>query len=364
MNFFICNRYDSKKENIFILSPKSPINKDNYKLLKYPYLKNLLLKEIHNINNNEVSQNVQNSDNSEQLEIIDYPNSSSLSNNNLGNHFIDKCKEKENKNSIDNESSYYNCFSWDKIEEKNQIKMKKERFINNSNNSKNNISKTSLNIISNKNKFKLNDSEIDIDDTIKGEDNFNITKLKSINKNIGIKRKTNINLINKDNIFNKIKNVNKLPLNKKNINNMKYKSNNTFSIKRNLNKNKKYSNSNLKNKTTNCTLRYNNINSNLNINTNEPLSTTRKIDNNKLKKNNKQIININNNKNQYQMIRKNISDDNIFFNNYFQKQIYSSKSKNNINNIKNNKNVIRSIKNKIQKELIYGKNNYKIDKKK
>ena len=64
------------------------------------------------------------------------------------------------------------------------------------------------------------------------------------------------------------------------------------------------------------------------------------------------------------MIRKNISDDNIFFNNYFQKQIYSSKNKNNINNIKNNKNVIRSIKNKIQKELIYGKNNYKIDKKK
>ena len=348
MNFFICNRYDSKKENIFILSPKSQINKDNYKLLKYPYLKKLLLEEIHNINNNDISQNIQNSDNSEPLEIIDYPYSSSLSNNNLGNHFINKCKE--NKNSIDNESSFYNCFSWDKIEEKNQIKTDKQRVINNS---KNNISKTSLNIISYKNKFKLNDSEIDVDDTIKGEDNFNITKLKSINKKNGIKRKTNINLIHKNIKFNKIKNMNKLPLN--NINNMKYKSNNTFPIKRNLNKNKYYPNSNLKNKTTNRTLRYNNINTNFNINDNEPLNTTRKIDKNKLMKNNKQIININNTKNQYHIMRKNMRDDNILFNNYFQKEIHSSNKENNINNIKNSKNVIRSIKKKIQKEPIYGK---------
>ena len=356
MNFFICNRYDSKKENIFILSSKSPINKNNYKLLKYPFLKNLLLEEIHNINNNDVSQNLQNSDNSEQLEIIDYPYSSSKSNNNLGNHFINKCTE--NKNSIDNESSYYNCFTWDKIEEKNQIKMDKQRL---NNNSKNNISKTSLNIISNKNKFKLNDSEIDIDDTIKGEDNFNITKLKSINKNIGIKRKANINLIPKDIRLNKIKNLNKLPLNITNINNMKNKNNNTFSIKRNLNKNKNYSNSNLKNKTTNRTLRYNNIKTNININTNIP-NTTRKIDKNISKKNNKQIIN--NNKNQYQVISKNKSDDNIFLNSNFQKEIYSSNKKNNINNIKNSKNAIRPIKRKIQKELIYGKNNNKIGKKK
>ena len=266
MNFFICNRYDSKKENIYIISPKSPITKDNLKLLKYPFLKSLLIEDIHNINNNDISQNVQNSDNSEQLEIIEYPYSPSQSNNILENHFVNKYEE--SNSSIDNESSLYNCFNWDKIEEKNQIKINKKRKINEMNKiNNNNISKTSLNI-NNKNKFKLNDSEIDVDDTIKGEDNFNITKLKSMNKNIGIKRKTNINLIPKDIKLKKISNLNKLPLNNlniSNINNIKHTNNNTFSIKRNSNKNK-FINSDLKIKTTNNTLRYNNINTNFNIN--------------------------------------------------------------------------------------------------
>ena len=327
MNFFICNRYDSKKENIFILSSKSPINKDNYKLLKNPLLKNLLLEEIHNISNNDLSQNLQNSDKSEQLEIIEYPYTSSLSNNNLGNNFVNKFKE--NNNSIDNETSFYNCFSWDKIEEKNQINMNKKIRFNNSNN---NISKTNLNIISNKNKLRLNDSEIDVDDTIKGEDNFNITKLKSLNKNIGIKKKTNINLIPKDIKFKKIKNLNNLLLNNTNINYIKYKNNNTFSIKRNSDKNK-FNNTSLKNKSKNSTLRYNNIKSNFNVNTNESFNTTRKIDKNKSKKNNKQIkqkININNNKNRNRILRKNNSDDNILLNNYFNMEKYNN-NKININ---------------------------------
>ena len=296
MNFFICNRYDSKKENIYIISPKSPITKDNLKLLKYPFLKSLLLEDIHNINNNDISQNVQNLDNSEQLEIIEYPYSPSQSNNILENHFVNKYEE--SNSSIDNESSFYNCFNWDKIEEKNQIKINKKRRINEMNKiNNNNISKTSLNI-NNKNKFKLNDSEIDVDDTIKGEDNFNITKLKSMNKNIGIKRKTNINLIPKDIKLKKISNLNKLPLNNlniSNINNIKHTNNNTFSIKRNSNKNKLLINSDLKIKTTNNTLRYNNINTNFNINTNESFNTTRKMDKNSAKKNiilTNKIINI------------------------------------------------------------------------
>ena len=47
MNIFICNRYDSHKEKIYVISPKTPFNKYNLKLLKYPFLKNLLLKEIN-----------------------------------------------------------------------------------------------------------------------------------------------------------------------------------------------------------------------------------------------------------------------------------------------------------------------------
>ena len=53
MNFFICNRYDSKKENFYVLSSKIPNKKYISKKIKSPILKNLLLEEINNLNKNK-----------------------------------------------------------------------------------------------------------------------------------------------------------------------------------------------------------------------------------------------------------------------------------------------------------------------
>ena len=193
MNFFICNRYDSKKENFYVLSSKIPNKKYISKKIKSPILKNLLLEEINNLNKNKVSNihkcNDKNSEESEDLQIIDYPYIESQPFVKLKNRFSKKFKSNSSDSSIDEDKSYYNCFNFDKIEEKSQIttnKNKKNEMYCSYNNSKNKFEQ----------KLKLDDSQIDIEDTIKGEDHININKLKSVNKKFGNKKQThNIKLI-------------------------------------------------------------------------------------------------------------------------------------------------------------------------
>ena len=272
MNIFICNRYDSKKENIFILSPKSPLNKYNAKLLKYPFLKNLLLEQINNTNKNEISNsgtnNYQNIDNPEDFQIIDYPYSTSQSNNNLGNHFVNKFIK--NDSSIYDDNSYYNCFNWENVEEKNQVRLNRNENNNIKKKKQINIGKSINNSrinINNDDKFKLDDSEIDVEDTIKGEDNINITKLKFINKNKEVKKKAfNINIIPKGPKNNQIKNFNKSPL--KNTNKSNLKNNLTHNINADIKKNYKLNKlheSKSKNNTNNT------------MKTNSKMNITRKI---------------------------------------------------------------------------------------
>ena len=333
MNFFICNRYDSKKENFYVLSSKIPNKKYISKKIKSPILKNLLLEEINNLNKNKVSNihkcNDKNSEESEDLQIIDYPYIESQPFVKLKNRFSKKFKCNSSDSSIDEDKSYYNCFNFDKIEEKNQIttnKNKKKEMYCSYNNSKNKFEQ----------KLKLDDSQIDIEDTIKGEDHININKLKSVNKKFGNKKQThNIKLISKNykkggiNYLNKdsLNNSNKLNINKAKFNN------NTFIKKRpNINVlNKSFS----KNKKNNITLKSTNkLKINSLINSNESLNTTYKIDKN---------------------------SDNLKIDNYYHKNLYNKN--NNIKNINNNKDIILAIKKKIKKEAIYRANNINISKK-
>ena len=348
MNFFICNHYDSQRENLYILSPKIPLNKNNLKQFKNHFLKNLLLEEINNIDKNSISNiaitNNKNSEESEELQVIDYPYIQSQPFIKLGNRFSNSFKY---NSSIDSDKSYYNCFNFDNIEEKNQIRMNRNK--NNTDENKeiytdNNNTRSKFN-----DKFILNDSQIDIEDTIKGEDNINISKLKSLYKNLGNKRqKHNIKIFPKNNEKGGIKKLNQIYLNdsnKLNLNDSKY-NNKTF-----IKKNPKI---NLLNKSLSKKKKMNTAKQNTKINstnnTNEFLNTTSKIDKNNTKKNINQKIYLNESKKNSRIINKNYSDDNKQIKNYYHKQKYGNK--NNINNMNNSKDIIISIKRKIQNDKI------------
>ena len=335
MNFFICNRYDSQKENLFIISPKTPFIKDKLKKIKNPFLKNLLLEEINNLNKNSISNiditNNQNSEESEELQVIDYPYNNSQPFIKLGNRLSNRFKYNSYNSSIDSDkTTYFNCFNFDNIEEKNQVRM---------NRNKKNISEIKANYTGNKNiknefdnKLKLDESQIDVDDTIKGEDNINIKKGVYANK-------ISLNNTNKLNINNKKRNNNTFIKKKPKIN----------LLNKSLSKKKKNNNN---------TMNYNNqteINSL--INANEFLNQTSKINKNKLKQNINQKILLNNSKNNNRIINTNYSNDDIKINNYRHKKIYDTNNNiNNIDNLNNSREIIRSIKRKIQKEFIYGSN--------
>lgn len=347
MNIFLCNRYDSKKENIFILSSKMPLNKDNIKTFKNPLLRNLILEEINNLDK-EVTPNIdkkynQNPEESEELQIIEYPYSPSSSNINFGERLA---KQFKYNSSLDSDYSFYNCFNIEKTQEKNKLKMKKN---------KPNISKREIHIDNNNSnnklddKFLLDESQIDVEDTIKGEDNINITKLNSINKKI-VNKKKKLILNNQKKGLNK--NLNKIPLNnanKKNVN----KNNNTF-IKKKSNINV-FNTSYSKKKINSNTMKNNmKTKTNSNIKPFEYLDSTIKLNKNKSKQN----------KTNFRIKNNNYSDDDLQIKNYYDKKL--SKNKRNINqidNINNSREIIRSIKNNIQKERIYGINNNIIIKK-
>ena len=348
MNIFICNRYDSKKENIYVISPKFPLDKNNIKVLKNPLVKNLILEEINNINKNSITNinntNNPNSEESEELQIIDYPYSPVTSNINLGNHFKNKFRY---DSSVDYSTSFYNCFDIETVEEKKQIRM-------NRNNS--NIERKKEGYYGNSNikdkfesKFMLNESQIDVEDTIKGEDNINITKLKSINKNIGFKKNANNIRLISNNLKKKKNYLEKIPLNSTNIlkiNNDTNENNNTF-IKRKPNINI-FNKSISKKKKNNNTMKYNTRTKLIpKINPKEFLNSTTKITKNNSKQSN----------NNFKIINNYDIDDDIFMKKIYQRKISNDK-KNINNNITNSKEIIRSIKKKLQKDKIYGINNY------
>jgi len=351
MNFFICNRYDSQRENLYIISPKGPFTKNNLKQFKGHFLKNLLLEEINNIDKNSISNigitNNQNPEDSEELQVIEYPYSQSQPFIKLGNRFSNRFKY---NSSIDSDKSYYNCFNFDNIEEKNQIRMyRNNKDINETKeiNTENDNPRKKFD-----NKFKLNDSQIDVEDTIKGEDNINISKLKSFYKNFENKRQThNIKLIPNKNKNKKNKNLNQIFLNdtnKLNLNDLEY-NNNTF-IKKNAKIN--ILNKSLSKKKKNNTLKHYSKTNSL-INTNEFLNTTSRMDKNKPIKSNNPKINLNESKKNIRTRNKNYSN-----NNNIQMKNYNNKNLNeHRDNINNNKEIIRSIKRKIQRDMVYGVNN-------
>ena len=347
MNIFICNLYDSKKENVYVLS-KIPISKDNRIHFKNPFLKNLLLEEINNLNQNSINNiektNNLNSEESEELQIIDYPYSHLSSNINLGNRFV---KKFNNNSSIYDDNSYYNCFNIENAEERDQIKLNRS---NNVIKRKNQIFSGNNNLnLKNKfmNKFQLDDSQIDIEDTIKGEDNINITKIKSLNKKFGVKRKGhNIKIISNNSRKKGLKN----PLSNSNnliFNNTKYNNNTFIKKKSNLNI---FNKSNSKKKSNNNTIKYTSKTKlNTKFNPNELLNMTTKIDKIKSKQNNKNI----------KIHNFNTDNEVVEMNNYYFKKTNNHNKNINSNNDKLNKSrdIIRSIKKKLQKDKFNGINN-------
>ena len=219
MNFFICNRYDSKREDIHIITPDIPIDKNKIKYYNYEYFKNLSKIKTNNISNSENSKNISQDleDNSDELQIIEYPYKTQQNNYNLNTFYSNKSNS--NNSFVENNIGYLNCFNISKKNNdsfyKNKIykdlsKMKNTFSYKSNNNSENSIIKQINNQISNQ--INFNNSVIDLEDTIKGEDNINISKLKMRNKKIATKRQFN----NLKNIPNRIQN-NKNKSNFKNI---------------------------------------------------------------------------------------------------------------------------------------------------
>ena len=174
MNFFICNRYDSKNEDIYLISPNNPINDDQNNLCQEVQSsnneENAFVIEKYNNRKNPVSENLEES---EELQIIDYPykhqqnqfyNISKNDKSKFGGSFINNIQYFDNFNNINNieENNFEN-------KEKKDNKNAHNHCLSNSNFER---------IIDD----KIFSEEFELDDTIKGEDNFNISKLYVENK--------------------------------------------------------------------------------------------------------------------------------------------------------------------------------------
>ena len=367
MNFFICNRYDSKKEDIHIITPNIPIDKNRISYYNYDPLKNLK-KLKHNLSISENEKNLsQEMDDTDELQIIEYPYQPKQTNYVLNTFRSNKSKE---SNSFINNSNigYFNCFN----NPKNNESFYGKKVINDFHKMKHSFSCLSNTILddttNNKIKNRNCNENLDlfIDDTIKGEDNMNLSKLKLrhnfktkrninnlkhipnriINKNkLNFKSKLikfgdlKINKLTSENDFNITKNIIITETNRKinkntsnNSNKKSYKStiNNIFSNKKNyFFKNKKIS----KNKESNLITEY------------KPINCYYNLRDNKSK----------NNKNRY-YIHKNFSTNNFLINGY------KDKIENNNKIINDSKNIIEAIKRKIKNDL-FNRNIPKIEKK-
>ena len=174
MNFFICNRYDSKNEDIYLISPNNAINDDQNNLCQEVQSnnneENRFVIEKYNNRKKPASESLEES---EELQIIEYPYKQqqnqfhNIFNNDkpkIGGSFINNIQYFDNINNINN------------LEENNfENKIKKD----NKNTYNHCFSNSNLERIIDD---KILSEEFELDDTIKGEDNFNISKLYVENK--------------------------------------------------------------------------------------------------------------------------------------------------------------------------------------
>ena len=174
MNFFICNRYETKNEDIYLIRrSKNPTKKSYY--YEEEYYDSILNPEktfILTKNDNQKPE-TESIDNSEELQIIEYPYKHQQAQNNLKKGILNKSKM--GRSFINNFQYFAQISNMNNNEEK---KLKKDLNKNSSN------ACLSTNFERNVDDRLLSDDfEFDLEDTIKGEDNINIKKLNMENKN-------------------------------------------------------------------------------------------------------------------------------------------------------------------------------------
>ena len=174
MNFFICNRYETKNEDIYLIRRcKNPTKKSYY--YEEEYYDSILNPEktfILSKNDNQKPE-TESLDNSDELQIIEYPYKHQQSQNNLKKCILNKAKTGR---SFINDFQYFAKISNMNNNEEKQLK--KDLNKNSSN------ACLSTNFERNVDDRLLSDDfEFDLEDTIKGEDNINFKKLNLENKN-------------------------------------------------------------------------------------------------------------------------------------------------------------------------------------
>ena len=174
MNFFICNRYDSKNEDIYLLSPNNPLNDDQNNFSQDVQSNNneenaFVIKQY----NNRKKPASESLEESEELQIIDYPYKQQQ--NQFHNLFKNN-KSKYGGSFVKNIQYFDNFNNINNLEENNfENKIRKD----NKNAHNHGISNSNFERIIDD---KIFSEEFELDDTIKGEDNFNISKLYVENK--------------------------------------------------------------------------------------------------------------------------------------------------------------------------------------
>ena len=350
MNIFICNKYDSKKEDIHIITPNIPINENwisyyNYEKIKN--LKKLKYKLAYTKNEKNLSQEMEDTD---ELQIIEYPYQPQQANHNLNTHYSNKSRG-TNSNTETN-IEYFNCFN----SHKKNDSFYERKIINDFHKMKHSFSCLSESLLDNSINNKLinknynDNSSIDIEDTIKGEDNINLSKLKVI-KNLKTQRNIdNLKKIphinnskNKSHFKNKLIKIGGLNINK-------FTSEKEYNITKNMIITK--SNRKLKNNISNNSSKKSNKYTVKNIFSNKKNSLNKNNKNNASKSktglnpSNCYYKSRNNKSEGIQKryhIPKNCINNDFLINNYKQKVEYNKKI------INDNKNIIEAIKRKIKK---------------
>jgi hypothetical protein len=362
MNLFICNRIDNTNEDVYILTPNLPfdIYNDKYKLhyFKYNQNKSINLEKTLVLSQKEdIKKNTKhNSEESEELQIIDYPYKSQRTPNELNESFF--YNSKITNSYIDNNSGVYNCLNLNNNDEK-CFENKKAK--------KQNSKKQSLSFLSNSNiKRNYNESmysDLYLEDTIKGEDNINISILKNENRimNMNLKKQKNKMKKFENNIYSKNKSI---PYYYKNniINKNRL---NLSKIENNLKINKKLKmNQPIKKLSNKKGIQNANSQKKENIKPRIKLSTSKNFTSNKKQNINNQINLRTNYKNYYNSSENNIfnyknkspinnrlqktfSDNNIFNYDLRPREIDDSKRY-----INDSKLIIEQIKKKIKKKLL------------
>ena len=334
MNIFLCNSYESKNEDIYIIYPKSPKDKAKIYYYNHEKCKNLNIEKAPPLTQENPKKNnyFKNNESNDELQIIEYPYKSHSSSNNINIY---------SNNSKSNNSKYIDCLYKSKIMKYKNTKKRHTSLC---------LSNTNFNN-TDKNENNSENSFMDIEDTIKGEDNINIEKYKQRK----LKNKEKINFFGFESEINKnskIIQIEKSPIKENillNINKTmtqnKLRNNNIKIIS--YPKNKKLNNIILKNSNENPANKYGKIDNKPNS-FNRYTSHSPNLKNNRAHNNSKySSSNINyKNKNEIKyekVINKNNSNNNIK-NKYKMKEIYNKKNIDDKYNMNYNK---RKIKKKI-----------------